>query len=296
MPGLSRLLPSAFFRPIGGDSRSRLAVLSRMLRSTRGTIRAVCASLSKRSCQNLTSDVPYPNNLTSSPMLLSKNVKNIRSAYCKITKINIIYFRLKKYSRRLEACLEQVSGFHEGRFPPAFSACDYEFEMYVGRRYPEDACWDAFAQWHGSPNWWFGERHSNPPLMLMIQGGAYFAVIRSREGSSGLHPGPLNKHHYRETSIYLGALEGTKGRWTNWRVQVKWSYTKLIKGYIMIYLDNKLVCVDVQPNCFEEWRGGPYMKIGIYGNFDRSADSSARRGRVRAFRSISGGLRARPMG
>jgi hypothetical protein len=116
----------------------------------------------------------------------------------------------------------------------------------------------TLAQWHAVPDVGLGEASSPPPLRLLVEEGQW--VMANIWDSKRLGSTP-----WREISPdgyvleKFGAFEA--GRWSDWVVHVRWSYTS--DGLLEMWKDRQLVLRRSGPNTYNDTLA-PYMKVGVY--------------------------------
>ena len=134
----------------------------------------------------------------------------------------------------------------------------YRFSVFVedlGERRPISDLGDntIVAQWHSSPDPFFGEKGRGPPLALRILDRTWGITFGWDE-------------EFRSTRRYLarnwhwvGPVE--EGRWIDWSFHVIWSYGA--DGLTQVWKDSELVMDRRGPNVYNDVRG-VYLKLGLY--------------------------------
>jgi len=164
---------------------------------------------------------------------------------------------------RSEICPRSVRGFLEGRFPRIGQEYWYALGVFIPHNFVLDDDYPTmFAQWHGIPDRVFGEAYRNPPLALSIRGDNY--VIESRADSKLVTPASGPDRYDFSHEFSFGSVVQDLGKWIDWVVHVRWSHKDNGLGFLTIWKDDVEVYARTGPNCFNDWRGGPYMKFGVY--------------------------------
>jgi Polysaccharide lyase len=163
---------------------------------------------------------------------------------------------------RSEICPRSVRGFLEGRFPRFRREYWYSLSLNIPIGFVTDDYPITFAQWHGIPDHLFKEAYRHPPLSFSISGDNY--VIHSRADSKLITP-PSGPDRYEFSHEFtFGSVSQDLGHWVDWVVHVRWSYRDDGLGFLNIWKDGVVVYARRGPNCYNDWRGGPYLKTGIY--------------------------------
>ena len=136
---------------------------------------------------------------------------------------------------------------------PTKSEYIYEFSLYLPTQYTTDPSFEILAQWHGLPDFDWGETWRSPPLALVTRNGQF-----ELERSWDINPITLNENRERAI-INLGTY--TTEEWIDWKFHVRWSYEA--DGLIQVWQNNQLVFTHLGANTYND-RQGTYFKIGIY--------------------------------
>lgn len=133
----------------------------------------------------------------------------------------------------------------------------YGFSVFIPNDWKaDDLSMESIAGWHSRPDFVLGEtRMGGAPLAIRIDGKEW--NIRVRWDSRLI--------------TYDGQVEGqsivwrepyVKGKWTDWVVAVRWSFKN--DGRVEIWKDRKKIVDRTGPNAYNDLRGAPYFKFGIY--------------------------------
>lgn len=206
-----------------------------------------------------TSRFRFDGNATSVSVVSSPARKGLRAALMSLDRGK------DKDPSRTEVIPHRVKGFMEGMFARFHQEYSYSFGMFLPEDYTPYERGECFAQWHGIPNRVLGEAYRHAPVLLAMGSKGYFIVICS---SSKLVT-PAGDHdddgrYDKVVRAELGPIDGDLGRWVDWKVEVRWSYQEDGMGYLKLFKDGKLLIHDVGANCFNDLRGGPYLKLGVY--------------------------------
>lgn len=138
----------------------------------------------------------------------------------------------------------------------------YGFSVYLPTTHTADRGYEIVAQWHDVPD--PNEPSRNPIIAFWAHRNTWSIsnlwdadamttyTIKSTGGKEWSYDGSW--------SYDLGPIE--LGKWTDWVVHVRWSWTN--SGVLQIW-KNGVLMVDQQgkPNCFND-RVMPYFKMGMY--------------------------------
>lgn len=128
----------------------------------------------------------------------------------------------------------------------------YGFRTRLPSAWEPDREYEVVAQWKGvddKPQ----EESKSPCLALRVREREWFLTNRWDERRIT----PSNESPNAE--LWSGDLD--LGRWTEWTVQVRWSYRA--DGLLCIWKDGALLVEKRGPNTFDD-PGGIYFKLGIY--------------------------------
>ena len=115
---------------------------------------------------------------------------------------------------------------------------------------------ESIADWHSRPDRWAGETAmGGAPLSIRIEGREW--NIRVRWDSRLI---TRDKEIEGQEIIWRGPYE--KGKWTDWVVSVKWSFND--DGRIEIWKHGEKIVDRTGPNAYNDVRGAPYFKFGVY--------------------------------
>ena len=144
----------------------------------------------------------------------------------------------------------------------------YGFSILLPTEYIPDGIWEIVAQWQGIPDSDLGEKWRNPLLALSTTSGRWSWVSRWDAKRNTFETG---RREYGGIQEYdLGPYE--TGVWTDWVVQVKWSYGS--DGFLKVWKNGSAVIDQAGPNAFNDAKG-PFFKMGLYkgwGNPDKASD------------------------
>ena len=167
---------------------------------------------------------------------------------------------------RAEVIPEPVFGHSEGLFARFHVTYRYRFKAFLPGDYAGDAdSGDCVAQWHGIPDRLLGERYRHAPVLLGIEQGRYFLVIAA--SARLVVPPELADdpaRYDRFVRVDLGPVAPDLGRWVSWEAEIRWSYADDGMGSFALRRDGELLHRACGPNCFNDLRGGPYLKLGVY--------------------------------
>lgn len=130
----------------------------------------------------------------------------------------------------------------------------YGFSIHLPSDYAKDPLWEIVTQWHDAPD--PGETYRNPILSLSTTNDAW--TLHNKWDYRRITPS-TGQRYTGSMTWHLGPLR--KGRWTDWVVQVKWSYTST--GFLNVWKDGRKVVSRRGPNCFND-RQGPNLQMGMY--------------------------------
>lgn len=140
----------------------------------------------------------------------------------------------------------------------------YSFSIFLPDDYEADEkSREIVAQWHDIPDFILGEQWRAPSLALITTDGKWF--ISQKWDTNRITP-KKNKET-KSRAIDVGSY--TRGSWTDWVFQVKWSHQS--DGFLRVWKNGKLVVNETGPNMYNDILG-PYLKVGIYPNW-RSSQS-----------------------
>ena len=162
---------------------------------------------------------------------------------------------------RTELVPVDVGNFFNGSNPQFGVTYWYTFSIFIPNGYVIDDQPECFVQWHGAPDSLFLEQYRNPPLSINIR-DAHYEVFRVWDRNI-ITPGDGKRYDGQEKSV-LGSISEDIGKWTIWFFEIRWAYNFEQAGSIKIWKDHEIVFTSRGPNCFNDLRGGPYLKIGIY--------------------------------
>lgn len=148
---------------------------------------------------------------------------------------------------------------------------DHEYWYGVRIFLPEDWEFDIhreiILQWHAYPDFDMGEDWRNPPVSLMIGSGTagigknYLVVVKADSKRITPESGAWNRYTLEKT-YDIGSIVNDLGKWTDWVVNVKWSYEN--DGFLTMWKNGKVVLQELhQANTFND-TFGPYFKLGMY--------------------------------
>jgi hypothetical protein len=173
--------------------------------------------------------------------------------------------RARSGSRSLKSVLDAVNSVEPDRTEVVLSGTQtavgneywYGFSIFLPNDFIADDIWEIVAQWHDTPDS-SAEYGRNPILSFQTQKGIWKIMnLWDDKATSSKVNGAWT--YTGKKSWDLGAY--SRGVWTDWVVNVRWSYTS--SGYLKIWKDGKLVVDQVGPNTFND-KIGPYFKMGIY--------------------------------
>ena len=103
-------------------------------------------------------------------------------------------------------------------------------------------------------------------MLLAVEKGRYFFVIAA---SRRLHlpkprSGPVGRSYDRFLRYDLGPVDPDVGRAVAWQLNVCWSFRNNGIGKTILMKDGKTIVNDKGANCFNDLRGAPYFKFGVY--------------------------------
>ena len=151
-----------------------------------------------------------------------------------------------KGSRRAELRLRAAEWGHE---------YEYSMRIFVPKDWVLDPVPVTVVQWHNVPDLWRLEWALPSVLRLDIRDDQWVA-----EFDSGTGPAWFDRERHIH-SLILCRMALDRGRWTNWRFHMKWSYGD--DGIIEIWKDGRLLAHHVGPSAYRDSLA-PYLKIGLY--------------------------------
>ena len=167
---------------------------------------------------------------------------------------------------RAEVIPEPVLDHNESLFARFHVTYRYTFRAFLPHDYAGDAdSGDCLAQWHGIPDRLLGERYRHAPVLLGIERGRYFLVIVA-SARLVVPPGRADDpaRYDRFVRVDLGPVAPDLGRWVSWEAEICWSYADDGMGSFALRRDGELLHRAEGPNCYNDLRGGPYLKLGVY--------------------------------
>ncbi len=165
--------------------------------------------------------------------------------------------------RRAEIVPEHIPEFREGYFAPFATDVWYAFEMFLPASFVPDAERETLFQFHDAPELPNIFGHQMPPLQVVIEQEEWklFAFWDSR-----LVPhadfGDAHSHGGHERA--LGSVTPDVGKWTSWVIHARWAHRDNQSGHTEIWKDGISLYAADGPNAYNDLRGGPYLKMGVY--------------------------------
>lgn len=149
--------------------------------------------------------------------------------------------------KRAELHLDEAGGIGDG------STWWYGFRTLLPADWERDRENEILAQWKGERDADLGEASKSPALALRVRRDELYLTNRWDE-----RPVTPDNRSPNET-VWEGPLEA--GRWTEWVVQVRWSFRE--DGLLRVWKDGRQIVEKRGPNTYND-RRGMYFKIGVY--------------------------------
>lgn len=132
----------------------------------------------------------------------------------------------------------------------------YSVSIYLPTDYVIDNDNEIIFQMHGKADIDQGECSMQPPMALGISGSNWYLV--NRADARRVVPCGATKQFQKTWT--LGPIR--RGGWTTWVFRAKWSYGP--DGMLQAWKDGELVMSRNGMNTYNDAKGGPYMKAGLY--------------------------------
>ncbi len=164
---------------------------------------------------------------------------------------------------RAEIVPENIPEFSEGYFAPYAKDVWYTFEMFLPANFVPDAERETLFQFHDVAELPSIFGHKLPPFQVLIDQDEWklFAFWDSRLVPHAFL-GDENSYGGREQA--LGSILPDIGKWTSWVIHARWAYRGDQAGRMEIWKDGISVYAADGPNTYNDLRGGPYLKTGVY--------------------------------
>lgn len=118
---------------------------------------------------------------------------------------------------------------------------------------------EIIIQWHNWPD--PGEAWTNPPLSLHTENGRY--ILRRVWDDAPMSTSESMRAKGFNAQHDLGSYAGDKGRFVNWRFNIKWGWLASHNPRIEVYKDGVNVLNVDGPNTTNDQKGN-YFKVGVY--------------------------------
>ncbi len=118
---------------------------------------------------------------------------------------------------------------------------------------------EIIVQWHNWPD--PGEAWTNPPLSLHTENGRY--ILRRVWDDAPMSTSESIRAKGFTAQHDLGSYMADKGRFVNWRFEIKWGWLNEHNPKIVVYKDGVNVLTISGPNTTNDQIGN-YFKIGVY--------------------------------
>ena len=185
---------------------------------------------------------------------------------------------------RAEIIPRMEQGFHKESYPYIGGEYWYSVSIRLAQDWEFELDRESIMQWHGAPDRILIEFDRNPPLAINVEGDRYTLdkrhddQLRSSKNAAGV--GSYNVDLQR---IDIGSASEDRGRWVDWLIHVRWAAGESDQGFVEVYRDGVLAARLDGPNCYNDLRGGPYWKLGLYKwswmeSFPDDAPGATRRG------------------
>lgn len=164
---------------------------------------------------------------------------------------------------RTEIVPEHIPEFSEGYFAPFAKDVWYAFEMYLPTTFVPDDELETLFQFHDVAELPQIFGYPGPPLQVSIERDEWklFAAWESR-----LIPlaADESNNYGGSRKAELGSALPDIGKWTSWVIHARWAYRGDQAGRMEIWKDGISVYAADGPNTYNDLRGGPYLKTGVY--------------------------------
>ena len=132
----------------------------------------------------------------------------------------------------------------------------YGWSVFVPNEFDGKSFFSIVTQWH---TWGSGKNYvitpPGPPSCMTISKDAWQFKLIYQDGET-------DKAAVKYFS--LGSIEGDRGKWTDYVLEVNWQSPKSGGGYLRLFKNGAQIIDYKGPTWFEEKTSGPFFKMGIY--------------------------------
>lgn len=132
----------------------------------------------------------------------------------------------------------------------------YGWSIYLPQEFDGNSWFSIVTQWH---SWGSGKDYvitpPGPPTCLVIAKDKWDFLLRFQDGDTD----KATQKHFD-----LGSIEGDRGKWTDFVLEVNWQSPKSGGGYARLWKNGEQVVNYEGPTWFEDKTSGPFFKMGVY--------------------------------
>jgi len=131
----------------------------------------------------------------------------------------------------------------------------YGWSVYLPENFDGKTFFSIVTQWH---TWGSGKDFppdGGPPTSITIAGDKWLLKIQHQDGE---------QFKTAKESIPFGSIEGDKGKWTDFYLEVNWQSAKTGGGYFRLWKNGEKVVDYTGPTWFDDKTKGPFFKMGCY--------------------------------
>lgn len=131
----------------------------------------------------------------------------------------------------------------------------YGWSVYLPETFDGQTFFSIVTQWH---SWGSGKEYppdGGPPTSITISGDMWLLKIQHQDGEG---------FKTAKEMISFGSIEGDKGKWTDFYLEVNWQSAKTAGGYFRLWKNGEKVVDYTGPTWFDDKTKGPFFKMGSY--------------------------------
>jgi hypothetical protein len=131
----------------------------------------------------------------------------------------------------------------------------YAWSLYLPESFDGNTFFSIVSQWH---TWGSGKDYppdGGPPTSISISKNTWNIKIQHQDGTE-----------FKTAKQYIpfGSIDGDKGKWTDFYMEVNWQSPKTGGGYLHLWKNGVKVVDYNGPTWFDDKTKGPFFKMGIY--------------------------------